>query len=221
MLDLAPLERLRKNNEQKAIAALRGVCFNGNEKPLLINISLNIFPSNLYFVSGDDLNGASHLLQIMQGVVKPSSGQIFFKSNLRKTYLNPYELNTLSSLTLDQIINLLIDQNKDFNEYSFLKSKFDFKVSDQSKLSEIKVMDQRKFLWILTFLQDPDLILADKMMEGLDLEEQVKLLAFIKQRMNERAFSTIFSEKSLEVTKHVKSDVLILQDGIIDFRMRS
>jgi len=172
-------------------------------------------------LSGDDPDTVSSFLQVIQGTIKPSSGQIFFQSNLKKAYLNLSALNKFSSLSLKQIVHFLIDEDNGFDEYLLLKQAIGLRVNDRDKLERIKRIDQLKFLWILGILQKADLILADGMMKGLSLEEQVELLSFIKDRMNKRAMSILFLEESLEITKHIKSDVLIFKDGIIQFRMRS
>ena len=72
------------NNEE--YIKLKNVSFNyENKKKLLDNISLNIKKGSTFGIIGPTGSGKSTLLQIMMGLLKPSSGNVYFNnSNISK-----------------------------------------------------------------------------------------------------------------------------------------
>tara|TARA_B100001063_G_scaffold241583_1_gene268766 strand:+ start:7996 stop:9723 length:1728 start_codon:yes stop_codon:yes gene_type:complete len=102
------------NNEE--YIKLKNVSFNyENKKKLLDNISLNIKKGSTFGIIGPTGSGKSTLLQIMMGLLKPSSGNVYFNnSNISK--INQEWIKNISYVSQNVfLLDDTVEKNITFN----------------------------------------------------------------------------------------------------------
>ncbi|MBU1093645.1 MAG: ATP-binding cassette domain-containing protein [Firmicutes bacterium] len=167
------------------------------KKYLPKTFDLEINPSDFILVSGDNGQGKTTLIQLVLGFTRPDIGSIESKK-LKIGYLPekamlPMFVKVLPYLeTLAKIKRTKIDQN-------LLLS---FNIPIFKSIHELSKGNQQKLAIVSTFIGNPDLIILDEPLSGLDYESTHILKGIIEKKKNE-GMSFIVSTHQPELFVHL------------------
>ncbi|MDI6451979.1 ATP-binding cassette domain-containing protein [Peloplasma aerotolerans] len=166
--------------------------------------NLEINRSDFILVSGENGNGKTTLIQLILGFTHPDTGCVE-SSKIKIGYLPekamlPLFIKVLTYLeTLAKIKKAKIDQN-------LLLA---FNIPLFKSIHELSKGNQQKLAILSTFLGNPDLIILDEPLSGLDTESTLVLKSFIEQKKAE-GMSFMISTHQPEMFIHMASTHLKL-----------
>ncbi len=189
-----------------------------NKEKVLSNLNIQIPRNSIFGLIGPNGAGKSTLLKIILDLIKPTSGNIKI-FNQDHTIINtrnkvgyvPERIILPPNFTPMKILNTfmkLYDKNsflKLFNSSELLKS---IKLTEEShkKIKKLSKGMIQKLGIALSLLHDPDLILMDEPMSGLDSEGRIELKKMLNRFKQEG--------KTMLICSHNLNDIDVLCDKV-------
>lgn len=205
MEDILQVEKLEKTFGSKLV--LRGVSFS-LEKGKVLGIV------------GPNGQGKSTLLNIIAGLLKPTSGNIFvggisISSESKKIVSYLRENGSLPYwMTLREVIGFYRDFYKDFDEKK-LKEYFEFmELNTNMKISTLSKGNREKLALSLTLSRNAKLYILDEPISGVDIISRDKIIKSIIGNINDES-SIIITSHYLSEIEYVFNQVIFLKDGEI------
>ena len=178
----------------------------GNEKIHVIKDLNYEFPNTgLVFILGPSGSGKSTLLNLLGGLDKPDSGQIWiedkelgkFTKKEQNYYLNSYlgfvfqEYNILKDLNLKQNISLSLQLQKRNKKESKKKvndiiNEVELNGLEKRKVSQLSGGQKQRIAIARALVKDPSLIIADEPTGNLDSETSKKIFELFKKISKQR-----------------------------------
>ena len=167
-----------------------------NNNPVLKNISFDFSSHKINVIIAANGSGKTTLLKILSTLIKPDSGQIFFKNNLisqsdifefRKKLRITFSNNSFyPELTINQNLYFFCSLNNIKTRFSIEKIKqimnvlfFEEKLLEY-KPSQLSSGQIQKYKLIIGFYNNPEIILLDEPFIYLDEETLNNFIIFIK-----------------------------------------
>ncbi len=201
-----------------------------NQKEIIKNISFQINKGNSYALIGESGAGKSSIIKLITGLLKPSSGQIFYGTHL----LNDVDLNCI----YDQIY--YISQETSIFDGTLRENIiFNKKISDEEVKKVLKLVKLEQFLSKLAnglntelgekgikisggekqrialariFFSECKLVILDEATSGLDRISEQEVFKNIIEYLVDRTI--IIVAHNLKTITHVDK-VLVIKDGIL------
>jgi len=153
---------------------------NAGKKYLEKKFTLEINKSDFILVSGENGNGKTTLIQLILGFIHPDFGLVESKK-LKIGYLPEKAMLPLFIKVLPYLETLArIKKGKIDNELILA-----FNIPIFKSIHELSKGNQQKLAIISTFLGNPDLIILDEPLSGLDIESTLVLKKWIEKKKGE------------------------------------
>lgn len=152
---------------------------------LLSDISLTINAYDIISVIGPNGAGKSTLIKLILGLIQPSSGQVWKKTNLIMGYV-PQKFHIPSIMPL-RVIDLLKQAQPNRLTEAQRQILYDtLNIHDllYSQLLYLSGGETQRVLMARALLEKPDLLILDEPMQGLDSETEAFLYQFIDKLPN-------------------------------------
>ena len=196
--------------------------------PAVNNISFTVKPSEILGYLGPNGAGKTTTLNMLAGLIEPTNGEIFFQGKNIKDNLYDYKkrigyvpeqseiyphLSAYDYLLMvgrlrqipDKILNEKIEQ--------FMKF-FQLSVDMHSSISSYSKGMVQKVLISSALLHNPDILLLDEPLSGLDVATSLVLKSLV-QKLAAEGKIIVYSSHILEIVEKVCSRVIIIHKGNI------
>ena len=215
--------RIKSFKKNIQICSFKKVCLSYGDRQILDNINLDIFPGEILGLLGPNGVGKSSLFNLIIGLIKPNSGQIFINStnvNDFPIYLRtrkfkigyvPQYGGYFHDLTLMEnfmaISEIIIkDKNKRLAKIDELINKFELNNLIKIKAKYLSGGQKRKLVICLALLGEPKILLCDEIFAALDVLsiQMLKQILINLQREN--------TELSIIICEHQARELLPIVD---------
>jgi ABC-type lipoprotein export system ATPase subunit len=214
--------------------SLCDVCKSFNKRKILNNINLEIKSGSINSISGKSGSGKTTLLSIMSGLLKPDSGQVFYKrKNIykwadfrRSTYRNKnvgfifQSFNLLPDYTVYQ--NIIYPAILNFSAKG-IKKKADYLIESlgikniKSHLpAAISGGEKQRAAIARAMMNDPDIIFADEPTGNLDTDTGKIIFALFKEIKKKHGISFIIATHDKYIIKNSDYHYSLMNGGIIN-----
>lgn len=204
------LSKSFKNSEGKTFAVLN-------------NINFSLPESGMFFIYGKSGCGKSTLLNIFEGLMKPTTGDIYYKgksiSKFKDKDLNKYlrneigiifqSFNLINDMTVFENLELVlrIKQIENYKKIDIFLKKYNLLDLKDKKVSTLSGGEKQRVALIRALLNEPSVIFADEPTGNLDETNSYKLMQELKE----------ISKKCLViVVSHNKKMVDEFNDGYLN-----
>ena len=202
---------------------------------VLRNITLEVGTGETLGLVGENGAGKSTLMNILGGVIGPTTGHIEFNGNpFQPTEVSEsqqsgiafihQELNLFPNLSIQEnlfinafpkkagLLRAIIDQQELFNRSSGLLTEVGLTVSPTTPLGKL-TNGQQQLVEIAKALNgQPKLIIFDEPTTALSQQETERLLQLIKE-LKAKRISMIFISHNLDEVKAIADTVAVIRDG--------
>mgnify|MGYP000142317189 CR=1 FL=1 len=205
----------------------------GNERIHVIrNLNYTFPDTGLVFILGPSGSGKSTLLNLLGGLDKPDSGEIYiedrafssFSSSERNNYLNSYlgfvfqEYNILKDLTLVENIKLSLSIQGCKRKVAKQKVKdiidaVELTGLEKRKVSQLSGGQKQRIAIARALVKDPKMIIADEPTTALDVTVQAQVLGLMKNLQKESNSSIILVTHNLGVVWKMCDTVMVMYAG--------
>jgi len=183
---------------------------------------------------GKSGSGKSTLIQTIAGIIKPTSGEIYFKgkavnrlskkerhTSIRMIFKDPNEsLNSKSTIgttlltPLKLNTNLIaIEQKREIkNVMNLVDLSRDYLAYYPNMLS-IAQLHQVAIARVM--ILNPEIVIADEVLATLDISLRFKMINLLLTIQEQRSTSYIFVANNMKLALHISDNVLVMDNGII------
>ena len=187
---------------------------------VLKNINLKIPHSQSLAILGANGSGKTTLVEIISQVLKPTSGKVLFFDDGKK--INP-KIGVQFQDGYWPVGTRIFDLIKFYKNKNYFKTVEDKKLIDVFELNDILKKDisllsggqRQRFNCFLSILNDPEILILDELVTGLDLKMQIKLVNFIKNWKIEKKINLLIVSHNPEEVELLCDRVVILKNGDI------
>lgn len=174
---------------------------------ILKKINFRFESGKCYLIIGANGAGKSTLLKLINKMIFPTEGDV--KLNILKIGYVPDKNVLPQSITVDKFLFTMTKIKKDnFINTIMLMKYFNIYMERYKKISHLSKGMIQKVLIIQAFLGNPDILIFDEALNGLDTVMQEKLINLIKLVKDK--------DKIIIITSHYPS----YYDEIVDMRLK-
>ena len=149
-----------------------------DERDILKNIDFSIAEKEIITLIGPNGAGKSTLIKIILGIVKPNSGKIKTKKQLKLAYV-PQKFNPSHSLPL-RVKDLLDLEHCDATIKAEIIRDTGIAKLEYSKVQQLSGGERQRVLLARALLRQPDLLVLDEPMQGLDIQSEAELYDYVR-----------------------------------------
>ena len=156
-------------------------------KEAVSDVSLTLEPGKIYALLGPNGSGKTTLMKMAAGLVKPTSGHVFFRQapigvsarhHIAYMSTEPY---FYSYMKVKDAAGYYLDFFPDFSHAHFLELLSEMELSPQDKIRSMSSGMVAKLKIALTLARDTDLYMLDEPLNGIDLMARDTILRTIKE----------------------------------------
>ena len=207
---------------------LRGVSKKFSAIKVVNDISFTVAPGEVLGYLGPNGAGKTTTIRMLAGLLVPSKGEIFFNGENIRSDIYAYKkrigyvpeqseiyphLSAYDYLVMVGRLRGLPEKPLKRKVVEFLKI-FDLEEEMDAPISSYSKGMRQKVLITAAILHDPDVLLLDEPMSGLDVMTSLVIRDLIRSLAREDKV-IVYSSHVLEVTEKVCSKVIILHKGSI------
>ncbi|CAM9123116.1 ABC transporter ATP-binding protein [Mycoplasma todarodis] len=194
------------------------------------NIDIEFKPGEIHTLLGENGAGKSTLISILQGILTPTSGEIFINDNKVKLnpkkakkngiYVVPQHFNIIENTTvIDNVIASSLDKTKYIidrkiveKELKDILKKYQIEISLKAKISDL-TLGQKQLVEIIRMLyRGSEVIILDEPTAILNKKEITNLIKLLKQ-MKKEMKTIIFVSHKLEEVLELSDVISVLRKG--------
>ncbi|MBU3845896.1 MAG: zinc ABC transporter ATP-binding protein ZnuC [Candidatus Acinetobacter avistercoris] len=149
-----------------------------DERDILKNVDFSIHPKEIVTLIGPNGAGKSTLIKVILGIVKPNSGKIKTNKKLTLAYV-PQKFNPSHSLPLRVKDLLGLEKCDPAVKAEIIRDTGIVKLQD-SKVQQLSGGERQRVLLARALLRQPDLLVLDEPMQGLDIQSEAELYDYVR-----------------------------------------
>ncbi|TMU84837.1 ABC transporter ATP-binding protein [Bacillus sp. BHET2] len=193
--------------------------FEGTE--IIHNITFSVQKGSIYGLLGSNGAGKTTLLKTIAGVLKPASGEILLQDE--PIYENIETKETLffipdqpfffAHYTLLQMARFYQNTYSRWDEEQYTSLSSQFGIDPHKKLHKFSKGVQRQAAFILALATQPDVLILDEPMDGLDPVVRKKVKSVLISEVANRDMTILISSHNLREVEDICDHIGILHHG--------
>ena len=214
------------------ILQTQAINFSYDQDTVLHSISMNVSPGEFIGILGPNGSGKSTLLKLLGGVLKPDSGQLYFKE---RNYLDYKQKQLAQSITWvpqehPMAFNFKVSEIVLMGRHPYL-SAFTFEGVDDVKIAhsamertqtlqfaqrnfnEISGGEKQRVVIAGAIAQEPELMILDEPTSALDIKYQIQILNILKQLNENQQTTIILAVHDLYLASKFCTRLILLDEG--------
>ena len=217
-----------------SILQVQGINFSYDQETVLRSISINIKSQEFVGVIGPNGSGKSTLLKLLGSVLKPDSGQIFFKE---RNYINYQRKQLAQSITwvpqehpmvfpfkVSEIV--LMGRHPYLSAFTF-EGENDIEIARSAMkqtqtlqfaergFNEISGGEKQRVVIAGAIAQEPELMILDEPTSALDIKYQIQVLNILKTLNENKKTTVILAMHDLHLASKYCTRLILLEEGKI------
>jgi zinc transport system ATP-binding protein len=192
-----------------ALIRLNDVSVTRANQSVLENIQLSVSPGEIVTLIGPNGAGKTTLVRAVLGLLKPDSGEVWRKPKLRVGYM-PQKMHVDPTLPLSvlRFLRLVPGVDRDTALAALTEVRAE-KVID-SPLQGISGGEMQRVLLARALLREPELLVLDEPVQGVDVAGQAELYALITQLRNRHQCGVLMVSHDLHLVMSTTDNVVCL-----------
>ena len=207
---------------------LRGVTKKFSAFPVVNHVNFTVRPGEVLGYLGPNGAGKTTTIRMLAGLLEPTDGAIFFEGKNIKKDLYEYKkrlgyvpeqseiyphLSGFDYLLMVGRLRGIPERVLQDKIYEFLRL-FDLKIDMDVAIGAYSKGMRQKILISAALLHNPDILLLDEPLSGLDVTTAMVIRDLVKRLAAEKKL-LIYSSHVLEVTEKICSNIIIIHKGNI------
>ena len=207
---------------------LRGVTKKFSAFPVVNHVNFTVRPGEVLGYLGPNGAGKTTTIRMLAGLLEPTDGEIFFEGKNIKKDLYAYKkrlgyvpeqseiyphLSGFDYLLMVGRLRGIPERVLQDKIYEFLRL-FDLKIDMDVAIGAYSKGMRQKILISAALLHNPDILLLDEPLSGLDVTTAMVIRDLVKRLAAEKKI-LIYSSHVLEVTEKICSNIIIIHKGNI------
>ena len=186
----------------------RDVSFRAGSHLILEHVSLRLHEEEILTLIGPNGAGKTSLLKILIGLAQPSSGSVWRREGLRVGYM-PQRLQIDAALPLTAGRFLQVAE-RDMTRVRAVASEVGVEALLKTPITAVSGGELQRLLLARALLRDPELLLLDEPVQGVDIAGQAELYALIREVRSRHRCAVLMISHDLHVVMASTDTVLCL-----------
>lgn len=233
------------NEKKEPLLRVENVSISFGGLKALNDVSLNIYPGEIFAIIGPNGAGKTTMLNVINGFYKPDEGRVFFKGKKRSKKMKPNRIaaqgiaRTFQNLALfkgmSALGNIMVGRTIKMHSNIFSQALY-WGLSQKEEIKHREAVEK-----IIDFLQienirrtpasmlpygfqkrvelgralaaEPDLLLLDEPMAGMNLEEKEDIARFVLDANEELGYTIALIEHDMGVVMDICDRIMVLDFG--------
>ena len=203
--------KMAASSTGQPLIAAEDVSLSYGEKTVLDRVSLSVGRGEIVTIVGPNGAGKSTLVRVLLGLVEASSGKIKRSKNLRIGYV-PQRFTAPENLplTVERLLRLTVKAKRD--EIVSVLSEVGIADCLQTPVAALSGGELQRALIAKALLRDPDLLVLDEPVQGVDFIGETRLYQLIGKIRRERACGILMVSHDLHLVM-AESDRVVCLNG--------
>ena len=186
-----------------------------DKKPILEKVSFEIKADSIITIVGPNGSGKTTLARCILGLIKPTSGNLWFKRNIKIGYM-PQKINLNPNLPLTVIDFLKLEIRSKINKKLLDSVVQEVSIEDilKNPLQKISGGEMQKVLLARALLSNPELLILDEPTQGVDVSGQVEFYKLVDKLRLERNITSLIISHDLHMVMKNTDHVICLNRHI-------
>lgn len=187
----------------------------------LKQISLQVFPKEIVTLIGPNGAGKSTLLKILLGLIKPTHGKVSRQKNLKIGFMpQKIQIDPTLPMTVERFLQLglsnpsLIDRffKREYSNTLIQKTTQDLDIADLLKhpIQKVSGGEMQRILLARALIREPQLLVLDEPVQGVDLQGQTEIYDYINKIRNEYGCGILMVSHDLHIVMKHTDEVLCI-----------
>ena len=217
-----------------SILKTQEISFSYDQETVLRSISINIQSEEFIGIIGPNGSGKSTLLKLLGSVLKPDSGQIYFKG---KNYIDYQRKQLAQSITWvpqehPMVFPFKVSEIVLMGRHPYL-SAFTFEGEDDIEIArsamkqtqtlqfaergfnEISGGEKQRVVIAGAIAQEPELMILDEPTSALDIKYQIQILNILKTLNENKKTTVVLAMHDLHLASKYCTRLILLEEGKI------
>lgn len=189
------------------------VDFTIGESLLLEKINLKVSPGEILTIIGPNGAGKTTLLRVALGLLKPTTGKVSLQAGLTIGYMpQRLHLDPTFPLTVKRLLALAC--NNDLGRVLPLLEEVGAAHVFESAMQNLSGGEMQRVLLARALVREPDLLVLDEPVQGVDVHGQVELYQLISRIRDQRGCAVLMVSHDLHLVMAATDQVLCLNQHI-------
>ena len=179
------------------------------KKDILQNISIQINKADFTTIIGPNGAGKTTLLKILLGIIKPTSGNLELKNNLKIGYL-PQKIYLDNSIPIS--CSYFLKLNKDFTKEKLEKVAQEANIEKiiDKQISQLSGGEIQRLLLANALIKNPDILILDEPDQNLDISGQLQFYELLNEIYKKREIAILMVSHDLHLVMSSTKQVICL-----------
>ncbi|MES9846227.1 MAG: zinc ABC transporter ATP-binding protein ZnuC [Candidatus Sedimenticola sp. 6PFRAG5] len=164
--------------EQRALIRAEGISVRLNGREVLEQVELSVGRGEIVTLIGPNGAGKTTLVRILLGLMAPDSGEIHLQPDLKIGYM-PQRLSLPENLPLDVHRFLTLTRKADREKLDEISRELNITHLLKNPMQTLSGGEHQRVLLARALLRDPDLLVLDEPVQGVDVTGQTELYSLI------------------------------------------
>ena len=184
-----------------------------DQRQILNNISLQIKAEQIVTLIGPNGAGKTSLVKIALGLIKPTAGSVETKKGLRIGYM-PQRLHIDQSMpvSVERFLKLAVNANN--NEINNALGEVGADSLRHSQLFSLSGGELQRVLLARALIQEPELLVLDEPVQGVDVNGQAELYRLISDIRNRHQCGILLVSHDLHLVMSATDEVICLNQHV-------
>ena len=202
---------------------VKNICKTYGKETVLDGLDFNVGKGSIYGLVGPNGAGKTTLLRILAGIMREDSGEVrIFEQKIyeneaakQKITFIPDDLFFFSQASIMELAKFYQKIYPTWNEARFQSLADIFPLPMSKRISKLSKGMKRQVAFWLAFAVQPELMILDEPLDGLDPLIRSKVKRMLMNEVAERGMSVVISSHNLRELEDVCDYVGILHEGQI------
>lgn len=195
------------------LVRVTGASLRIGERSILQQVDLQVAPGEIVTVIGPNGAGKTSLVRLVLGLQQPDSGNIYRRPQLRIGYM-PQRLHIERSLPLTVWRFMQLAMPKEESRIQASLELADVGHLARSPMHGLSGGETQRVLLARALLRDPDLLVLDEPVQGVDVAGQSRLYQLIARIRNQRGCGVLMVSHDLHLVMAATDTVVCLNQHV-------
>ncbi|PID51331.1 MAG: peptide ABC transporter ATP-binding protein [Pasteurellales bacterium] len=196
------------------------------------NISLTLQRGEILTIIGENGSGKSTLAKMIAGIIKPSSGEIYFSGqklffndnksrakHIRMMFQDPdnaFDMNHNIGQILDAPLKLATKLNEQQRNQKIFDTLHLVGLHPEHALMPIKEASsnyKQRVAFARALILEPDIIVIDDTFSTLDFSLRLQIINLMLELQHKLEISYIYVGQHLGIAKHISDKIMVMKQG--------
>jgi len=209
------------SNFRQPLIKAENISHKFDDTTALQQITLQIFPKEIVTLIGPNGAGKSTLLKILLGLIKPSSGKVSRQKNLKIGFMpQKIQIDPTLPMTVERFLQLGLP-NPTLKDWFFKaaysntliqKTTQDLDIVDllNHPIQKVSGGEMQRILLARALIREPQLLVLDEPVQGVDLQGQTEIYDYINKIRNEYGCGILMVSHDLHIVMKHTDEVLCI-----------